>query len=90
MLDLESVVLINQLKARYFHFFDTCYPEGLQTVFTSDAPTSFVGGDYAFSLDEWDQFEAFYKKSFTGQNFGMHNEHHPQIFVDGDTTTGIW
>ena len=90
MLDLESIELIKQLKARYFRFLDTRNIEGLQTVFTSDATASFVGGDYDFQLDGWDQLEAFYKKSFTGQNFGMHNGHHPEICVDGDTATGIW
>ena len=67
MLDLESIELIKQLKARYFRFLDTRNIEGLQTVFTSDATASFVGGDYDFQLDGWDQLEAFYKKSFTGQ-----------------------
>ena len=90
MLDLESIELIKQLKARYFRFLDTRNIEGLQTVFTSDATASFLGGDYDFQLDGWDQLEAFYKKSFTGQNFGMHNGHHPEICVDGDTATGIW
>ena len=84
MLDLESIELIKQLKARYFRFLDTRNIDGLQTVFTSDATASFVGGDYDFQLDGWDQLEAFYKKSFTGQNFGMHNGHHPEICVDGE------
>ena len=90
MLDLESIELIKQLKARYFRFLDTRNIDGLRTVFTSDATASFVGGDYDFQLDGWDQLEAFYKQSFTGQNFGMHNGHHPEICVDGDTATGIW
>lgn len=47
-------------------------------------------GDYDFQLDGWDQLEAFYKKSFTSQNFGMHNGYHREICVDGDTKTGIW
>jgi len=90
MLDLEAIELIKQLKARYFRFLDTRNLEGLQTVFTSDATASFIGGDYDFQLTGWEQLEAFYKKSFTGQNFGMHNGHHPEICVDGDTATGIW
>lgn len=90
MLDLEAIELIKQLKARYFRFLDTRNLEGLQTVFTSDATASFIGGDYDFQLSGWDQLEAFYTKSFTGQSFGMHNGHHPEICVDGDTATGIW
>lgn len=90
MLDLEAIELIKQLKARYFRFLDTRNLEGLQSVFTNDATASFIGGDYDFQLIGWEQLEAFYKKSFTGQNFGMHNGHHPEICVDGDTATGIW
>jgi hypothetical protein len=90
MLDLEAIELIKQLKARYFRFLDTRNLEGLKTVFTHDATASFVGGDYDFQLDGWEQLEAFYKKSFTGQNFGMHNGHHPEICVDGDAATGTW
>ncbi|MDC6458950.1 nuclear transport factor 2 family protein [Luminiphilus sp.] len=90
MLDLESIELIKQLKARYFRFLDTRNLDGLKTVFTHDSTASFIGGDYDFQLDGWEQLEGFYKKSFTGQNFGMHNGHHPEICVDGDTATGIW
>ena len=43
-----------------------------------------------FELDGWPALEAFYKKSFTPNAFGMHNGHHPEITVDGDTATGIW
>jgi hypothetical protein len=75
MLDLESIELIKQLKARYFRFLDTRNLDGLKTVFTHDATASFIGGDYDFQLDGWEQLEGFYKKSFTGQNFGMHNGH---------------
>ena len=37
MLDLESIELIKQLKARYFRFLDTRNLDGLKTVFTHDA-----------------------------------------------------
>ena len=90
MLDLESIELIKQLKARYFRFLDTRNIEGLQSVFTDDAVASFVGGDYDFQLNGWAELEAFYRKSFQPDSFGMHNGHHPEICVDGDTATGIW
>jgi len=83
MLDLESIELIKQLKARYFRFLDTRNLDGLKTVFTHDATASFIGGDYDFQLDGWEQLEAFYKKSFTGQNFGMHNGHHLRFVSRG-------
>ena len=53
MLDLESIELIKQLKARYFRFLDTRNLDGLKTVFTHDATASFIGGDYDFQLDGW-------------------------------------
>ena len=90
MLDLEAIELIKQLKARYFRFVDTCDLDGLKTVFTDDGQAFFKGGDYEFSLQGWEQLEAFYKDSFTPTKFGMHTGHHPEITVDGDTATGIW
>ena len=89
-LDLEAIELIKQLKARYFRFIDTRDIDGLRTVFTEDATATFKGADYDFDLKGWPALEAFYKKSFTPQAFGMHNGHHPEISVEGDTATGIW
>jgi hypothetical protein len=90
MLDLEAIELIKQLKARYFRFLDTRDLAGLQSVFAADATAHFKGADYEFELNGWEALEAFYKKSFTPNAFGMHNGHHPEISVDGDTATGIW
>jgi len=90
MLDLESIELIKQLKARYFRFLDTRNLGGLRTVFTDDATAHFKSRDYDFKLEGWPALEAFYRKSFTPNSFGMHNGHHPEITVDGDTASGIW
>jgi len=90
MLDLESIELIHQLKARYFRFLDTLDYSGLQSVFTADAVAHFVGGGYEFKLTGWAELEAFYRKNITPNRFGSHNGHHPEICVDGDQATGIW
>lgn len=90
MLDLEAIELIKQLKARYFRFLDTRDLAGLRSVFTDDARAHFKGADYEFELNGWLELEAFYKKSFTDTTFGMHNGHHPEISVEGDSATGIW
>jgi hypothetical protein len=90
MLDLEAIELIKQLKARYFRFLDTANIEGLKTVFSHDAQAHFKSSQYDFELEGWDALEAFYKKSFTEESFGMHNGHHPEITVTGDTASGIW
>ena len=89
-LDLEAIELIKQLKARYFRFLDTRNIEGLQSVFTADATARFKGPDYDFDLSGWPALEAFYRKSFSADAFGMHNGHHPEIDVAGDHATGVW
>ncbi len=89
-LDLEAIELIKQLKARYFRFLDTRNIEGLHSVFTEDASARFKGPDYDFDLNGWPALEAFYRKSFSADAFGMHNGHHPEIEVSGDHATGIW
>ena len=89
-LDLEAIELIKQLKARYFRFLDTRNIEGLHSVFTEDASARFKGPDYDFDLTGWPALEAFYRKSFSADAFGMHNGHHPEIEVMGDRATGIW
>jgi len=90
MLDLEAIELIKQLKARYFRFLDSADIEGLKSVFCSDAHAHFKGAEYDFDLQGWDALEAFYKRAFKAESFGMHNGHHPEIDVDGDHATGIW
>ena len=89
-LDLEAIELIKQLKARYFRFLDTRKIAGLHSVFTEDASARFKGPDYDFDLNGWPALEAFYRKSFSADAFGMHNGHHPEIEVSGDHATGIW
>lgn len=89
-LDLEAIELIKQLKARYFRFLDTRDIPGLRTVFTEDAKAKFKGPDYDFDLSGWPALEAFYRKSFSADAFGMHNGHHPEITVTGTSATGIW
>ena len=89
-LDLEAIELIKQLKARYFRFLDTRNIEGLHSVFTEDARARFKGPDYDFDLNGWPALEAFYRKSFSADAFGMHNGHHPEIEVSGNHATGIW
>lgn len=90
MLDLESIELIKQLKARYFRFLDTADFDGLATVFTPDATAHFQGGYYEFELKGWPALRDFYQKSFTSTKFGTHNAHHPEITVANETATGIW
>lgn len=91
MLDLEAIERIKQLKARYFRFIDTCDLAGLRdTVFTADASIHFRSPTYDIAFKGWKDLETFYRGSFTPGKFGMHQGHHPEITVSGDTATGIW
>ena len=90
MLDLEAIELIKQLKARYFRFLDTRNLEGLKTVFTEDGGIHYKSTTYEHKKNGWDEMEAFFKESFTETQFGIHNGHHPEITVTGDTATGLW
>lgn len=92
MLDLESIELIKQLKARYFRGVDTCNIELLKkTVFTPDAKIHFISTTYDLHFEGWrEQLEDFYRNAFTATKFGMHLGHMPEITVNGDHATGLW
>lgn len=91
MLDLEAIERIKQLKARYFRFIDTCDLEGLKTtVFTADSLIHFKSPTYEIEFKGWENLENFYRQSFTINRFGMHQGHHPEIEVTGDTAFGRW
>jgi len=91
MLDLEAIELIKQLKARYFRSIDTCDIAMLRDqVFTADASAHFRSPSYDIKIQGFAAMEEFYLKSFTPGKFGMHQGHHPEIEVSGDTATGIW
>ena len=90
MLDLESIELIKQLKARYFRFLDTGDQAGLETIFTEDVTARFIGGHYDIDVVGRAKLLKFYGYSFTDQKFGMHTGHHPEITVQGETATGLW
>jgi len=91
MLDLEAIELIKQLKARYFRSIDTCDIATLRDqVFTADASAHFRSPSYDIKFQGFAAMEEFYRKSFTPGKFGMHQGHHPEIEVSGDTATGVW
>jgi hypothetical protein len=91
MLDLEAIELIKQLKARYFRFIDSCDIAGLRdSVFTADASIHFKSPTYQIAFSGWPELEKFYLDSFSPHKFGMHQGHHPEISVNGDTGFGRW
>lgn len=90
MLDLEAIERIKQLKSRYFRFLDTADMAGLQSVFCPEAVIDFKSPSYEIRFEGWAELEVFYRQAFTATKYGMHNGHHPEISVDGETATGLW
>lgn len=90
MLDLQAIERIRQLKARYFRYLDTRNLQGLQTCFCADATVDFSSPSYEIHFKGWVELEAFFKQAFSVTKYGMHNGHHPEICVEGDTATGLW
>lgn len=91
MIDLESIELIKQLKARYFRAIDTCDLKTLERVFTPDAWIHYRSPTYDIRRDGWAaELEEFFRLGFTSTKFGMHHGHLPEITVNGDTATGLW
>ena len=91
MLDLEAIELIKQVKARYFRGIDQRDLATLKnTVFTADSSIHFKSPTYEIQFKGWPELEKFYNSSFSENRFGMHQGHHPEIKVTGNTATGIW
>ena len=53
MIDLESIELIKQLKARYFRSIDTCDLKTLEQVFTPDAWIHYRSPTYDIRHEGW-------------------------------------
>jgi hypothetical protein len=91
VIDLESIELIKQLKARYFRSIDTCDLKTLEQVFTPDAWIHYRSPTYDIRHEGWKaELEGFFRLGFTETKFGMHHGHMPEITVNGDTATGLW
>ncbi len=90
MLDLEAIEKIRQLKARYFRFLDTADIAGLKSVFCEDAEIAYKSPSYDICFEGWPELEGFFRQAFSPKKYGVHNGHHPEIEVTGDTATGLW
>jgi hypothetical protein len=83
LLDIEH---IKQLKHRYFRFVDTKDWEGVAGCFVPEA----TAGYPQQACGNRDEIIAFLSTSMVSDMVSMHQGHHPEIEVDGDTATGIW
>jgi len=85
--DIEA---IKALKHRYFRYVDCKQWDELAECFTGDARSSYSGGKHSF--EGRDAIMAFLKDGLgTNTRISMHQGHHPEIEITGDTTaTGVW
>ncbi len=85
---LKDIESIKQLKAKYFRCVDSKLWDDLADCFTDDATTSYSGGKFKYQGKE--AIMKFLKEGLGGR-ITMHQGHHPEIEVTGETTAvGTW
>jgi len=83
LLDIEH---IKQLKHRYFRHVDTKNWDGVAGCFVPEATAGYPQQACA-NLEE---IITFLSTSMVPEMVSMHQGHHPEITVDGDTASGVW
>lgn len=83
LLDLEH---IRQLKYRYFRCVDTKDWDGVAGCFVPEATAGYPQRTCA----DRDEIIAFLSESMVPDLVTMHQGHHPEITLDGETATGTW
>lgn len=84
---LLAVDEIKQLKYRYLRTLDLKRWDEFAAVFVPEAT-----GDYGegLSFGSRDELVGFMRDSLGPQMITLHQCHHPEITVDGDSATGVW
>lgn len=85
--DLVACREIEQLKYRYVRTLDTKDWDGFRACFTDDAHA--VYGD-RLVFDGPDEIVGFMRDNLGPTMITLHQVHHPELSVDGDTATGTW
>ena len=83
--DIEA---IKKVKYKYFRCLDSKLWDEMKECFTEDATTDYRSGTWTFQ--GVDAIVEFLSTSLVHQN-SVHQGHHPEIEITGDTTaTGVW
>lgn len=83
---LEDIEAIRQLKYRYCRALDTRAWDEL-----ADCLLPEVTADYAgLAFGRRDELVEYMRSHMTEDMMTLHQAHHPEIAVDGDTATGTW
>lgn len=85
--DLVTVRAIEELKYRYVRALDTKDWDLFRSTFADDA-TAVYGERLEFT--DADAIVAFMRENLGPTMVTLHQVHHPEITVDGDTATGRW
>lgn len=81
-----DVAAICQLKYRYLRNLDTKQWEAFEACFVPEVTADYNG----LVFDDRTALVAYMRKNMTADMLTMHQVHHPEISVDGDTATGRW
>lgn len=85
--DLVTIRQIEELKYRYVRALDLKDWDLFATCFTDDA-TATYGDRLEFAGP--DEIVGYMRKTLGPTMITVHQVHHPEISVDGDTATGVW
>lgn len=83
----EDIAAIHRLKHAYFRCLDLKRWEEFATLFVPEA-TGAYGKDLRFGSR--DEIVHYMRTNMPADLITMHQAHHPEIEVDGDTATGTW
>lgn len=86
---LEEIEAIRQLKYRYFRCLDSKRWKELAECFAPKATAAYDSGKYSYTGRE--AIMGFLEGALGDRDVvSMHQGHHPEIQVEGDSGTGIW
>jgi hypothetical protein len=85
--DLAVLEELRQLKYRYLRTLDLKRWDDFADTLTPDVKTNY--GEQ-LNFDDRDSVVTFMRKSLGPTIITVHQCHHPELVVDGDTATGTW
>ena len=87
--ELFEIEKIKLLKARYFRSLDTNDWQLFSNCLAEDCTASYGDGKYSFNGRG--EIVDFMSSNMSADTFiSMHNGHHAEIEIDGDSATGVW
>ena len=84
--DHDDVEAIRQLKYAYVRCLDLKKWDEFAALFVPEATGAYAGLDFTSR----DDLVAYMRENLPADRITLHQAHHPEIAVDGDTATGTW